>query len=131
MPVQDAILNPGNPDHFMRLKPAAKRVTIRLGDTVLAESTNATRLLEAGRDLYDPVLYIPPADVAVPLQRLDKSTHCPLKGDAAYYTASLPDGSRAEEIGWSYEVPLDFAAAMAGLIAFDPARVTVTEAPLS
>ena len=53
------IHNPGDPRHFMRIKPVKGRVRILLGETVLADSRNALRLLEAGHDVYDPVLYIP------------------------------------------------------------------------
>ena len=60
-------------------------------------------------------------DLAVTLEPVDKATRCPLKGDAAYHAL---DGT---EIAWSYPRPLDFAAALEGLVAFVPDRVRVVE----
>ena len=59
------IHNPEEPRHFMRIKPAGRRVRVLRGDQVLADSTAALRVIEAGRDLYDPVLYLPRADVVL------------------------------------------------------------------
>lgn len=60
---RDTIHHPDEPRHFMRIKPVRARVRVLRGGRVLAESERARRLLEAGRDLYDPVLYFPAADV--------------------------------------------------------------------
>lgn len=128
--VRNAIHNPDDPLHFMRLKPTARRITIRLGDLVLAETTAAHRLLEAGRDLYDPVFYVPAGDVRVGLEPVDRTTHCPIKGDTTYYDAVLPDGTRIAELAWCYTRPLPFVPDMTGLVAFDPKRTTIVDAPL-
>jgi uncharacterized protein (DUF427 family) len=53
---RDTIHNPDDPRHYMRIKPVKGRVRILLGGRVLADSTDALRLLEAGHDVYDPVL---------------------------------------------------------------------------
>jgi len=52
-----------------------------------------------------------------------KSTHCPLKGDASYFSV---DGSGAP-IAWSYEVAFDLAKVINGRVAFYPDKVTVEE----
>ena len=127
---RDTIHNPDEPRHFMRVKPVRGRVRIRLGDRVLAESGAAVRVIEAGRDLYDPVLYLPRADVAATLSRTGKRTFCPLKGHASYFDLMADDGAvAAPEIAWSYEETLDFAESLTDLVAFDAARVTVEEHP--
>ncbi|GAB4352169.1 MAG: DUF427 domain-containing protein [Oricola sp.] len=116
------IHNPDNDAHFMRIKPVAAKVRIRRGDALLAESNSALRLLETGRDVYDPVIYVPEADVLGPLESVaEKSTHCPLKGDASYFAFG------GEEIAWSYDRPLDIARQLHGHIAFYPDKVTIEE----
>lgn len=129
--VANAIHNPSEPRHFMRIKPVARRVAVRLGDEILAETTRAVRLLEAGKDLYDPVCYLPPSDVSGALRRNDRTTHCPLKGDAAYFDLlDAAGGIREPNIAWCYPEPLEIAADLAGLVAFYGTIVSIEEAPL-
>lgn len=129
--VPNAIHNPAEPRHFMRVKPVARRIVIRLGDEVLAETTRAVRVLEVGRDIYDPVCYLPASDISATLRRNEHTTHCPLKGDAAYF--DLVDGAgeiQQAGIAWSYPEPFGFSTDLAGLIAFYPQFVTQEDAPL-
>lgn len=127
---QETIHNPDDPRHFMRIKPVKGRVRILRDGKVLAESVRALRVLEAGRDLYDPVLYLPAADVRARLSSAAKRTVCPLKGHAGYFDL-VSDGGRVEvpEIAWSYRETFDFAAALTDLVAFDAAKVAVEEHP--
>ena len=122
MSLEDAIRAPGNPDHFMRVKPAASRIVVRRGGAVLADSRAALRVLEHGRDLYDPVLYIPLADVTATLTPNGRTTHCPLKGDTVYY-----DGAAVPNLAWEYARPRPGAAMLRGNVAFDGASVTICE----
>jgi uncharacterized protein (DUF427 family) len=127
---RDTIHNPDEPRHFMRIKPVKGRVRVLLDGQVLAESTRALRVLEAGRDLYDPVLYLPADDVRVRLSPAEKRTFCPLKGHATYLDLVAGEGGlEVPEIAWSYRDTLDFAAALTGLVAFDATRVAVEEHP--
>ncbi len=113
---------PGNEAHFMHVKPVTARVRVSKGGKVLAESRDALRIMETGRGPYDPMIYIPEADVGGALRPVDgKSTHCPLKGDASYFTL---DG---EEIAWTYDRPLDVSSVLKGHIAFDPSKVATEE----
>ncbi len=129
--VEGAAHNPAEPRHFMRIKPVRRRVRVLRDGAVLADSTAAVRLLEVGRDLYDPVIYFPRDDVTDALKKNAHSTHCPLKGDAVYFDLpGMSGGIVAEKIAWSYETPLDFASELAGLVAFYGDAVTVEEAPL-
>ena len=114
-----AMKTPG-PDHPITIAPAGGRVTVRAGGTVIASSDRALALREAD---YPPVLYIPRADVAMDrLQRTEHATHCPYKGECAYF--SVPDaGARGTNAAWSYETPYPAVAAIAGHLAFYPDRV--------
>ena len=114
------IHNPDNDAHFMRIKPVRAAVRVSRGSTLLAESRNALWVLENGRDVYDPVIYIPEADISGPLEAVaGKSTHCPLKGDASYFTLN------GEEIAWTYDRPFEWSQQLRGHVAFDAGKVTI------
>jgi len=119
--IDGAIRNPGNDDHFMAIKPVNRRIRIYRGDCLIADTMDAVRVLEMFGKVYDPVVYVPPGDLKQALQPVDKSTRCPLKGEAAYFAF---DG---EEIGWSYLDPFEFSKALTGRHAFWPDKVRVVE----
>jgi uncharacterized protein (DUF427 family) len=84
------------------------------GETV-ADSARAKLLHETG---YHGVCYFPAEDVREEyLEPTDHRTHCPIKGDARYWTVRV--GERlAENAVWEYPQPLDSAPPMAGYRAF-------------
>ena len=126
----ETIHNPAEPRHFMRIKPVKGRVRILFDDHVLAESNQALRLLEVGRDIYDPVFYLPMTDIQVELISRPKQTFCPLKGHASYFDLVLEQGDvQAAEIAWSYQDSLDIAEPIKDKIAFDASQVIVEEYP--
>ncbi len=104
------------------IEPARGTIVVRTGDAVLAESQNARVLREDG---YGPVYYLPREDVAMEfLDRSEKVTHCPHKGDAQHYhivgiSGQLPDAA------WSYENPKEGAKEIAGYLAFYPERLAI------
>ena len=119
----ETIHNPNEPRHFMRIRPANSRVRVLRGTDVMADSLHALRVSEVGRDIYPSVLYIPQADVSPALKPMTgRSTHCPLKGDASYF--SLDD---EEPIAWTYATPLTIAAQLSGHVAFYADRVIIEE----
>ncbi|KAK0112057.1 hypothetical protein ONS96_001317 [Cadophora gregata f. sp. sojae] len=59
------------------------------------------------------------------LSKTDHSTHCPWKGDAAYYTISL-DKTEFKNAAWYYPTPKEKAANIKDHIAFYKNIVTVT-----
>lgn len=117
--IAGAIRDPSNPNHFMVARPVAQRLRIFLGARMLAETKNALCLIEVGRKAHDPVYHVPPEDLRVPLDKTDRTTHCPLKGDASYFALG------GEEVGWAYLAPFEFAAVLAGLHAFWASKVRI------
>ncbi len=118
------IKTPG-PDHPITIEPNPARVTVRVGERVVADTTAALNLSEAG---YPAVAYIPLADVdQAVLRATETSTYCPYKGDASYYSIELPDGELADAI-WTYPQPHQAVAEIAGHVAFYPDKVRITEA---
>ena len=112
------------PDHPITIEPAAHRWRARYAGHVIADSADAVILREA---TYPPRVYFPRDDVEMAyLSRTERSTHCPYKGDAAYYTL-LMDGQFAENAVWSYETPFPAMEAIAGRLSFYPDKVEVYE----
>lgn len=98
-------------------------VTVTAGGVVLGESHRALELREGS---YPPVAYVPRADIDMSrLVRSDRTTTCPWKGRASYYSIKGEAGL-LENAVWSYEEPLADVAAIAGHLAFYADRVTVT-----
>lgn len=114
-------LEPG-PDHPITVEPTGRRVQVRAGDQVIADSANGLTLQESS---YPSVQYVPIADVdEALLRRTDTTTYCPFKGDASYYSVVTPDGEITDAI-WTYERPYPAVAEIAGHVAFYPDRVQI------
>ena len=111
-------------DHPIRIVPNPNRVRVRLGDKTVVDTTHALTLFES---TYPGVQYVPRADADMSLlTRTAHHTHCPYKGDAAYYSISA-DGRSAENAVWTYEQPFLGVAEIAGYLAFYPNKVEISE----
>ena len=112
------------PDHPITLTPHPARVVVRAGGQVVADTRHAVALREAG---YPPVLYVPRDDVDLDqLERTSRTTYCPYKGDAAYYSIPAAGGRGADAV-WTYEAPYDAVAAIRDHLAFYPDRMDAIE----
>jgi uncharacterized protein (DUF427 family) len=112
-------------DHPITIEPAGQRIIVRAGDQVVADTTAALTLREAG---YRPVHYIPIKDVDQTMLRPSStSTYCPYKGDASYYSVTGPDGLIQDAI-WTYQHPYAAVDAIAGRLAFYADRVEIIDA---
>jgi len=117
-------MKPPGPDHPISIARNGKRVRVSFAGTVIADSTRALTLREAG---YPPVNYIPRADVDMAaLARTAHASHCPYKGDASYFTISA-GGRSADNAAWSYEQPYPAMAEIKEHLAFYPSRVDKIE----
>lgn len=120
------VLVPG-PDHPITVTPAGSRYVVKVGDTVIADTTSALSLKEAS---YPAVPYIPRADVDLAqLERTDHHTYCPYKGDASYFSVT-PAGAGGENAVWTYETPYDAVSEIKEYVAFYPNKVSIEELPL-
>ncbi|MCA1655430.1 MAG: DUF427 domain-containing protein [Pseudonocardiaceae bacterium] len=117
-------LTPG-PDHPITVEKNPARVTVRVGGTVVADSTDSLLLQES---TYPAVHYIPMADVDQSLlSKSDTSTYCPFKGDASYYSLTTSDGELTDVL-WTYHEPYPAVAEIADHVAFYPNKVELTAA---
>lgn len=113
---------------YITITPTGAHVIVRAGDRIIAQSDRALSLAEGG---YPIVYYIPREDAEWSLfTPTDHSTHCPHKGDAAYFSVEA-GGETLENVAWSYEAPFDQVAAIKGHLAFYTSKVSldVVEAP--
>ncbi|MBT8488307.1 MAG: DUF427 domain-containing protein [Gemmatimonadetes bacterium] len=95
-----------------------RRVVVRLGETTIAETTRAVRVLETASA---PTFYVPRSDVRMAhLERASRTSHCEWKGSATYWTVRTPDGEAVERGAWSYEDPFDDFSELAGYLSFYP-----------
>ena len=99
------------------LQPCSRRVVVRHGDQVIADSVNAIRMLETASP---PTVYIPPADIDFAfLADSPATSHCEWKGRANYYTLAI--GGR--EVAWEYREPAPAFASIRNFLCFYPGRV--------
>ncbi len=110
-------------EHRISLRPVEGRVSVRIGEVVLAESDRATLLQERG---CPPRWYLPREDVRLDLlRRTTTTTVCPFKGRATYWSFE-PAGAAGADVAWSYEDPITAVAAIRGLVCFYAERTTTT-----
>ena len=106
-------------EQALHISPAKARYRLRFHDVILGETNQAIWVKEGG---HPSRLYVPRADVAMNLLTpSSRTTHCPLKGEARYYSVGA-----AHNVIWSYETPKSAALAIAGYLAFYP-EITVEQ----
>ena len=113
----------GESAHKVSTEEVDRQVRIVFNDVTVADSNHPILLSEAR---LSSVYYFLRDDVRMDLlERTSHSTHCPHKGDAAYW--SLTVGERTvENAVWSYEDPIEECAAIKGCLAFYVDRLGVT-----
>jgi len=117
-----------NPDHPITCARESGRVRVLFEGHEIADSDDVLVLREAD---YPPVRYFPRGDVAMAfLRKSDKTTRCPYKGQATYYTI-YRDRQIIEDAVWSYESPLQGMDRLAGRLAFYPQHVDFQNDALS
>lgn len=106
-----------DPFHRVDVREFSGVVRVTADAEVLVETSRAKVLSETG---LPNRFYVPRGDVRIDLVASPKSTVCPYKGTASYWSA----GTR-RDVGWSYERPLDDATRVKGHVSFDRDEVDV------
>lgn len=89
--------------------------SVRAGGAVIGESVEALELLEGD---YPAVIYFPRSDLAMAfMDTSDKTTHCPHKGDASYFSV-VTKSTTLKDVAWSYENPKESVARIKDHVAF-------------
>jgi len=103
------------------LEPCARRVRVRLGGVIIADSARALRVLET---THPPGIYVPPQDIVegalTPANT--RSTFCEFKGAAVYFDVHGGDAVVAAA-AWAYPDPVAAYAALRDHVSFYPGRM--------
>ncbi len=104
------------PKPLITIEPVGERVRVVIKGEVIADTSEAIRLFEVG---HSPVFYFPIKDIKpgalIPTAR---TSHCPLKGDANYYSIRLGDGRVIDNGVWQYSHPYPGLPQLADRVAF-------------
>jgi uncharacterized protein (DUF427 family) len=104
--------------HRIDIRQSSRHLTVRAGESLIAESSRPLVLYESG---FAPRWYVPSEDVRQPaLQSVDRQTFCPYKGLCRYW--DIGERTRA---AWSYPEAYREVDRIAGLISFEPDKVDV------
>ena len=99
--------------HTLYFEDFPRRVRAIFNDEVIADSENAKMLHETG---HLPLYYFPEEDVNWELlEKTNYTTHCPFKGDAAYWSVEA-GGQEAENAVWGYPEPLEQSPWLEGYV---------------
>ena len=109
--------------HTITTSPIEQRVRVELDGEVIADSSRALELHETG---HATRWYLPLDDVREGVfQPSEKTSHCPFKGDAIYYSARV-NGELHADVAWSYPEPIADVQEIAGRVAFYPDKVAIS-----
>jgi len=111
--------DPANPR--IRIVPCTRTASATFNGETVAKSDAALVLHEGD---YPPRIYFPMHDVRMDLlTSTDRSTHCPYKGDASYWTITA-NGEQAQDAVWAYRHPIDDVAIIKDHLSFADAIQT-------
>jgi uncharacterized protein (DUF427 family) len=108
-----------DPYHRIDIRRSSRHLVVRHGDEVVADTHAPLVVYESG---FAPRWYVPRGDVvSEALDPVAGQTFCPYKGLASYYDVGGVKGA-----AWSYRTPLEEMSRIAGLVSFEPDKVTIT-----
>ena len=111
-----------DPYHRVDARRSSRRVEVRADGEVIARSERPVVVAETGLPLR---FYLPREDVVAQLRPSETMAACPYKGRASYWSLDA-----IEDVGWSYEDPLESMLAARGNVCFDASKVEVGELAL-
>lgn len=107
--------------HPLAFVAAGQKISVLLGGAEIADSSDVIIVHEKG---HSPVLYFPRGDVRMEMsQPLERTSHCPRKGDACYF--EFGGGADATAVAWSYEDPIPEASVLRDYLAFYPDHLEI------
>jgi uncharacterized protein (DUF427 family) len=112
---EEVFVHPRDPYHRVDVLESSRHVRVKVNGEVVAETERPKILFETG---LPPRYYIPEEDVRRDaLLKSEKTTQCPYKGVASYYSVEV-GGGRAEDLVWYYPDPIPEAPKVRGLLCF-------------
>lgn len=112
---EEVFVHARDPQTRIDILPSSRRVRVEIDGETVADTTNAFFLHETGLPVR---YYLPKTDVRMDLLvPTDKSTACPYKGTARYWSVKV-HGETFDDIVWGYDAPLPESARILGLVSF-------------
>jgi uncharacterized protein (DUF427 family) len=128
---EEVFVHPRDPHHRVDVLRSSRRVRVRIGGELVADSARPCLLFETGMPTR---YYLPRADVRMELLGDSETrTQCPYKGIAGYFAATV-GGHRHDDIAWTYVMPVPECPKIEQLVCFFNEKVEtevdgVVEAP--
>jgi len=117
---EQVFAHPRDPYHRVDILASSRHVRVVVDGVTVAESHQPRILFETH---LPPRYYLPLTDLRLDLLRpSDQQTQCPYKGTANYWSLEV-DGTRHEDLVWTYRTPLPESQKIAGLACFYHERV--------
>ncbi len=119
---EPVFVHPRDPYHRVDILGSSRHVKVVLDGVTVAESGQPRILFETG---LPPRYYLPLTDLRLDLLRPSETrTQCPYKGTAEYWSVEV-NGTRHEDLIWTYRTPLAESQKIAGLACFYDERVVL------
>ena len=116
-PAQESVWDYPRPPE---IKPDSRRVVVKLGETVIASTDKAVRVLETASP---PTFYLPPDSVNTDmLKAAGGGSFCEWKGKASYWTVEA-GGQIVKSGAWSYKNTSPAFSSIQGYFSFYPAKL--------
>jgi uncharacterized protein (DUF427 family) len=112
---EEVFVHPRDPYHRVDILDSSRHVKVTVDSEVVAETDRPKILFETG---LPPRYYILPEDVRKEvLAASEKTTQCPYKGVASYYSVEA-GGGRVEDLVWYYPEPQPEVGKIEGHLCF-------------
>jgi uncharacterized protein (DUF427 family) len=112
---EEVFVHPRDPYHRIDVLPSSRHVKVTVNGEVVAETQQPKVLFETG---LPPRYYMSSEDIRQEiLVGSKKTTQCPYKGVASYYSVEA-GGERVEDLVWYYPEPIPEAHRIRGLLCF-------------
>jgi len=111
----EVFYRPRDPYRRVDVLRSGRRVIVKVGTSVVADTTRPQLALETG---LPPQWYCPPTDVDWHLLSASvQRTRCQYKGEAWYWDV-VAGGETHPTLAWSYKFPIGAVAELAGMVGF-------------
>lgn len=118
----EVYVHPRDPYTRIDILQSSRHIRVEVDGVTVAESQQPRLLFETNLPTR---YYLPKTDVRFDLLTpTDKSTACPYKGTARYWSVTI-DGRTHEDIVWGYDTPLRESEQIAGFVCFYNEKVDI------
>ena len=120
----EVFVHPRDPYHRVDVLNSSRRVRVKVGGEVVADSQRPRLLFETGLPTR---YYLPRMDVRMDLLiQSETVTQCPYKGRTVHFDLDI-NGETRRDIAWSYPYPIPECPKIENLICFYDERVDAVE----